>query len=92
MQGSFERKALAWITLINPKKYLDKSLLIGIGAVFDYFAGNLVLSSEKVKSFGLRWLHRLIRQPHLIIKKVQMIGILTKVFLKKLIIYNYKKK
>lgn len=64
-------------------KYLDDSLLIGVGAVFDYFAGNIRLSSEKTKSMGFRWLQRLLQQPRLLIKQLESIGILIRSLFKK---------
>jgi N-acetylglucosaminyldiphosphoundecaprenol N-acetyl-beta-D-mannosaminyltransferase len=64
------------LLMYNYYKYLDKSLLIGVGAVFDYFAGNLALSSERVKKYGFRWFHRLLRQPELLKKQVEMLRIL----------------
>jgi len=64
--------------------YLDHSLLIGVGAVFDYFAGNLKLSSERTKSMGFRWLQRLFQQPKLLKKQIDMIGILITVLFRKL--------
>ena len=63
--------------------YLDSSLLIGVGAVFDYFAGNLKLSSEGTKSIGFRWLQRLINQPYLIRKKIKIMKILLNKFFEK---------
>jgi len=67
------------LVMYNYYRYLDKSLLIGVGAVFDYFAGNLSLSSERVKKYGFRWFHRLVRQPKLINKKIEMLRILISI-------------
>lgn len=60
------------LVMYHYSKYLDRSLMIGVGAVFDYFAGNLKLSSATVKKSGLRWFHRLIQEPHLIKKKIEI--------------------
>lgn len=69
-------------------KYFDNSLLIGVGAVFDYFAGNLKLSSDQVKNAGMRWLYRLFLQPKLVGKTVQTIyftiNLLFKYFIDKI--------
>jgi len=80
------------LVMCHYKKHLDKSLLIGVGAVFDYFAGNLMLSTEKVKSSGFRWGHRLLRQPYLIRKKIQIIKVLTKVSVQAILKNNRRKK
>lgn len=69
-------------------KYFDNSLMIGVGAVFDYFSGNLSLSSDNVKNLGMRWLYRLFLQPRLIKKTLYTIWLsiiyLTKHFIKKI--------
>lgn len=44
-------------------KYLDKGLMIGVGAVFDLFADNIKLSPLWMKRMGIRWLYYLIQQP-----------------------------
>ncbi|MBA7588915.1 N-acetylglucosaminyldiphosphoundecaprenol N-acetyl-beta-D-mannosaminyltransferase [subsurface metagenome] len=73
------------LVMYNYMKYLDKSLMIGVGAVFDYFAGNLSLSSEKVKKFGFRWLYRLFLQPILIKKIIRAVFLTITLFIKLLI-------
>jgi len=74
--------------------YLNHSLMIGVGAVFDYFAENLTLSSERVKKLGFRWFHRLIRQPKLIKKQIKIIQfffifLLKKIFNKRFPNHNF---
>jgi N-acetylglucosaminyldiphosphoundecaprenol N-acetyl-beta-D-mannosaminyltransferase len=71
------------LVMYNYYRCLDKSLLIGVGAVFDYFAGNLSLSSERVKKYGLRWLHRGLRQPKLLKKQIEMLRIVISLLFKK---------
>lgn len=71
------------LVMYHYAKYLDHSLMIGVGAVFDYFSGNLKLSSNTVKRSGFRWLHRLIQQPHLIKKKMEIAKILLSLPFKK---------
>ena len=39
------------------------TILIGVGAVFDYFAGTAYMGPEWLKKIGLRWLYQLIRDP-----------------------------
>ena len=46
------------------KKYLESGLMIGVGAVFDVFAGNIKLRPAWVKRIGLSWLYYLIQQPN----------------------------
>jgi len=43
--------------------YLDKSIMIGVGAVFDYISGDVKRSPEWIKRIYLRWLYRLIFSP-----------------------------
>lgn len=42
---------------------LPNSLMIGVGAVFDVFAGNIKLRPQWVKKAGLSWLYYLLQQP-----------------------------
>ena len=51
------------LVMYNYSKYCTNSIMIGVGAAFDYFAGNISLSSEKAKSIGFRWLYRCLLQP-----------------------------
>lgn len=48
------------------RNYLSHGLMIGIGAVFDYYAGTLKKSPEIVKRLYLRQFFRLFQQPSLI--------------------------
>jgi len=63
---------ILWIGISSPKQdylmyhynqYLNNTLLIGIGAVFDYYSGVVKKSPEWMKRFGLRWLYRFFREP-----------------------------
>ena len=45
----------------NPKK--EGTILIGVGAVFDYFAGTAHMGPEFLKRIGLRWFFHLVRDP-----------------------------
>ena len=42
---------------------LDVSIMLGVGAAFDFHAGNLVDSPQWMKNAGLQWLHRLCSEP-----------------------------
>jgi N-acetylglucosaminyldiphosphoundecaprenol N-acetyl-beta-D-mannosaminyltransferase len=61
-----------WVGLSTPKqekfmaKYinrLDTKLMVGVGAAFDIHAGALGDATPWVKSCGLQWLDRLVREP-----------------------------
>lgn len=63
---------LFWIGLGAPKqeiwmyenyKKLNKGIMIGIGAGFDYLAGNIKHAPEWMKNASLEWLYRLIQEP-----------------------------
>ena len=63
---------LIWIGLGSPKQdflmanhvpKLKYGVMLGIGGVFDYLSGDIKKSPEWVKTIGLRWLWRLIREP-----------------------------
>ena len=82
MQIKLQKPDIVWIGLGGEKQtllmynYHEKlgcGLMIGVGAVFDYFVGNIHLSPNWVKNIGLRWLYRLIQQPWLIKKYIYLI-------------------
>jgi N-acetylglucosaminyldiphosphoundecaprenol N-acetyl-beta-D-mannosaminyltransferase len=63
---------LVWIGISSPKQdylmhhfyqHLDKSLMLGVGGVFLYFADESLRSPEWVKKMGLRWIYRLLKEP-----------------------------
>lgn len=69
---------IIWIGLGAPKqelwmyenyKKLDKGIMIGIGAGFDYLAGNIKHAPEWMKSASLEWLYRLIQEPRRLWKR-----------------------
>lgn len=45
------------------------SLMIGVGAAFDYSAGNINRASSFIQKCGLEWVYRLIQQPRRNLKK-----------------------
>ncbi len=66
------RPDIVWIGLSTPKQEhfmaqyanrLNASLLVGVGAAFDIHAGILTDAPAWVKSCGLQWLDRLIKEP-----------------------------
>jgi len=54
--------------MFNYKNYLDKGVMLGVGAVFLYQAGIVNKGPEWIKKLGLRWLVRLLQNPLWIIK------------------------
>jgi len=63
---------IVWVGLSTPKQErfmaqyasrLPSSLMVGIGAAFDYHTGRLKDSPHWVKRAGLQWLHRLLQDP-----------------------------
>ena len=63
-----------WVGMTAPKQekwiyqnkdYLEGVKFIGpIGAVFDFFTGNITRSHPFFLKMGLEWLPRLLKQPH----------------------------
>lgn len=67
-----------WIGLGAPKQErwmynhydkIDKGIFFGIGAGFDYLAGNTNHAPEWMKKFALEWLYRLIQEPRRLWKR-----------------------
>lgn len=61
-----------WVGLSTPKQErfmaqfldrLDTSLMVGVGAAFDIHAGLLADAPQWMKSCGLQWLYRLLKEP-----------------------------
>jgi N-acetylglucosaminyldiphosphoundecaprenol N-acetyl-beta-D-mannosaminyltransferase len=72
------RPDITWVGLSTPKqerfmaKYLprfDTTLMIGVGAAFDYHTGRLQDSPRWMKQAGLQWLHRLCQEPRRLWKR-----------------------
>ncbi len=66
------RPDIIWVGLSTPKQerfmaeYLPKmkaTLMIGIGAAFDFHTGRIKDSPDWVKRIGLQWMHRLVQEP-----------------------------
>jgi N-acetylglucosaminyldiphosphoundecaprenol N-acetyl-beta-D-mannosaminyltransferase len=66
-----------WVGLGAPKQekwmYKQKgkinSLMIGVGAGFDYYAGNIKRAPKWMQNLSLEWLHRLIQDPKRLLKR-----------------------
>ena len=69
---------LVWVGLSTPKQELwmyenrgrlKDCVIIGVGAAFDYFAGNIKRAPKWIQSFGLEWLFRLVQEPRRLWKR-----------------------
>lgn len=63
---------IVWVGLSTPKQerwmyrnipYLKANILIGVGAAFDFIAGNILQAPHWVQQIGFEWLFRLIQEP-----------------------------
>jgi len=81
---------LIWIGLGAPKqeiwmyenyKKLNRGIMIGIGAGFDYLAGNTKHAPQWMKSFALEWLFRLFQEPQRLWKRYLVTNTLFIIFL-----------
>jgi len=63
---------ILWVGLSTPKQerfmatYVDRlhvSLLVGVGAAFDFHTGRVRDCSDWIKRAGMQWLHRLMQDP-----------------------------
>jgi N-acetylglucosaminyldiphosphoundecaprenol N-acetyl-beta-D-mannosaminyltransferase len=72
------RPDIVWVGLSTPKQekfmaeylpHLKTTLMIGVGAAFDFHTGRLQDSPTWVKQLGLQWLHRLLQEPRRLWKR-----------------------
>ena len=60
-----------WVSLGCPKQELwmaahrsqVKAVMLGVGAAFDFHAGNVTRAPAWMRRYGLEWLHRLLQEP-----------------------------
>lgn len=66
------RPDLIWVGLSTPKQeywmanhtaHFPRTMLVGIGAAFDFFAGLQPRAPETIQKIGFEWLHRLVKEP-----------------------------
>ena len=86
-----ESKAdIFWIGLGAPKqemwmyenfKKLNKGVMVGVGAGFDYIAGNTKHAPEWMKNYSLEWLYRLYQEPGRLWKRYLITNTLFLVFI-----------
>jgi len=64
---------IIWIGLGTPKqeifaanlaKYINVNYIITIGAVFDFYTGNIKRAPNWIQNLGLEWLYRIIKEPN----------------------------
>lgn len=55
-----------WMSSCSGKVY---GLMVGVGAGFDYFAGNIKRAPEWMQKYNLEWLYRLIQDPKRLFKR-----------------------
>lgn len=69
---------IIWVGLSTPKQenfmaeylpVLDTTLMVGVGAAFDYHTGRIKDSPHWVKRAGLQWVHRLLQDPRRLWKR-----------------------
>lgn len=69
---------VVWIGLSTPKqeifaanlaKHVNVNYIITVGAVFDFFTGNLQRAPNWIQKFGLEWLYRLLKEPRRLFKR-----------------------
>ncbi|NOG44423.1 MAG: WecB/TagA/CpsF family glycosyltransferase [Calditrichaeota bacterium] len=81
---------IVWIGLGAPKqelwmsehfKKLEKGIMIGIGAGFDYLAGNTSHAPDWMKKYALEWFYRLIQEPGRLWKRYLVTNTLFIVYL-----------
>lgn len=66
-----------WVGLGAPKQEIwmynhqnkIKGLMVGVGAAFDYFAGNIKRAPEWMQKMNLEWFYRLIQDPKRLFKR-----------------------
>lgn len=72
------RPDIVWVGLSTPKQerfmaeylpHLHTTLMIGVGAAFDFHTGRLRDSPRWVKQLGLQWLDRLLQEPRRLWKR-----------------------
>ena len=72
------RPDIVWVGLSTPKQekfmaeylpHLNTTLMVGVGAAFDFHTGRLRDSPRWVKQIGLQWLHRLLQEPRRLWKR-----------------------
>jgi beta-1,4-glucosyltransferase len=56
-----------WI--LNHRQALDASILIGVGALFDFWAGDKPRAPRAIQKMRLEWLYRLALEPRRLLRR-----------------------
>ena len=91
---------IIWVSLGAPKQelfmskllpYIDRGLMFGIGAAFNFYIGHLVQPKIKVGALRFIWLNRLINEPRKLIGRLtNYILIMPKLYIEERKRYNEK--
>jgi len=88
---------IIWVSLGAPKqetwmwemrKEINRGVMIGVGAAFDYFVGNIKRPPVWIQRFGLEWLCRLYQDPVRLSKRYLITNSLFLFYLAKDLIFN----
>lgn len=81
---------IIWVGLGAPKQetwiaenihLLNRGIMIGIGAGFDYLAGNIKRAPNWMQHYSLEWIYRLIQEPKRLFKRYLVTNTLFLIFL-----------
>jgi len=70
---------IIWVSLGAPKQeffmnrilpYLDKGIMFGIGAAFNFYVGDLRMPTIQIGGLRFIWLNRLINEPNKLVKRI----------------------
>lgn len=89
------RPDIVWVALGAPKqelwmktnrKLLKAPILIGVGAVFDFFSGTRQLAPRWIQNIGFEWFFRIIQEPRRLLKRYLKIILVLTLFIMKRIV------
>jgi len=72
-----------WVGISSPKQeywmmeathLMDRGVLLGVGAAFDFHSGAIKRAPDWMKDNGLEWLHRLVSEPRRLWKRYLMLA------------------
>lgn len=88
------RPDIIWVSLGAPKQeifmanilpFIDKGLMLGIGAAFNFYTGEIYLPKKRKGTLQFIWLHRIFHEPKKQIKRIiPYISILPMIILKEI--------
>jgi N-acetylglucosaminyldiphosphoundecaprenol N-acetyl-beta-D-mannosaminyltransferase len=93
---------IIWVSLGAPKQelfmnrilpHLNTGVMFGIGAVFNFYVGDIKLSSFHIGSLKFIWINRLISEPRKMIKRnIPYILLIPRLFYKEWVAYQKQRK